>query len=250
MEPAPVRGHTAQPFVVHVLEAALEPGTETLARVEEIVRVLGGEGDDPAVLQEIGLDEAGTSKAEPSVLVAVTVSTSSSMTGGSAGDLSAPAAEIDHIKTGKATRHVTASQRYGLAASCRRARGGSRSLRLLDQDQLPGPRVAQVVLMPGMLDDLVAAGQELAARQPPLRGRRVVGRRALPALRRRSGLSGMLIQQMIMLLIRVSRLSFVNQGPPAQGQSSPTDRSTGCHGELAGGFVKRWRNPSWKAKPR
>jgi hypothetical protein len=26
----------------------------------------------------------------------------------------------------------------------------------------------------------------------------------------------------------------VNQGPPAQGQSSPTDRSTGCHGELAG----------------
>jgi hypothetical protein len=148
MEPAPVRGHTAQPFVVHVLEAALEPGTETLARVEEIVRVLGGEGDDPAVLQEIGLDEAGTSKAEPSVLVAVTVSTSSSMTGGSAGDLSAPAAEIDHIKTGKATRHVTASQRYGLAASCRRARGGSRSLRLLDQDQLPGPRVAQGVLMP------------------------------------------------------------------------------------------------------
>jgi hypothetical protein len=181
MEPAPVGGEAAEPFVVHVLEAAVEPGAGSLARVEEIVRVLGGEGDDPAVLQEIGLDEAGTSKAERSVLVAVTVSTSNLMTGGSAGGSSAPAAEINHIKTGKATRHVTASQRFGLAASCRRARGGSRSLRLLGQDQLPSPRVAQAVLLSGMLDDgLVPAGEEIAARQPPLRGRRVVGRRALP----------------------------------------------------------------------
>ncbi len=47
--------------------------------------------------------EAGTSKAERSVLVVVTVTTSSSMTGWSARGSSAPVAEIDHIKTGKAT---------------------------------------------------------------------------------------------------------------------------------------------------
>ena len=50
------------------------------------------------------LTEAGTPKADRSVLVAVTATTSSSITGWSAGGSSPPAAEIDPIKTGKATR--------------------------------------------------------------------------------------------------------------------------------------------------
>jgi len=49
------------------------------------------------------LTEAGTSKAERWVLVAVTVTTGSSMTSGSVGGSSAPAAATEHIKTGKAT---------------------------------------------------------------------------------------------------------------------------------------------------
>jgi len=53
------------------------------------------------------LTEAGTSKAGRSVLAAVTVTTGRSMTGGSAEGFSALAAEIDHIKTGKAIRRNT-----------------------------------------------------------------------------------------------------------------------------------------------
>jgi hypothetical protein len=93
---------------VHVDDLALraqrDPAAFVMAEAQELTGWVGIHRTSSMRSGPTMLTEAGTSKAERSVLVAVTVTTSSSMTGWSAGDSCPPAAEIDHIKTGKATR--------------------------------------------------------------------------------------------------------------------------------------------------